>query len=270
NPSLIAKNPEVMHLVESGHGLTEEQEASEYKKIVQAISPLVGEAGVSIEVFAADEGLLVPFYVNGKAVGTIWAVVHDNRRKFDAEDLRLLESMSRFASAAYQAVLSIEAGNRGAPTVAPAFSSSIPIISSPRVASFGHMFGKSPKKSGCSTICALSKPRSERPVSRSSSCRTVAGSRTIMKTRTIRIASGKMQTFAKETWAVSDTPISRHKRVISSSGTLGPERLCEYRSRFPAEAAGYRPGDRDWAAGQHRASNRPAASPWSLGYHLTW
>jgi transaldolase len=62
NPSLIAKNPEVMHLVESGQRLTEEQEASEYKKIVQAISPLVGEAGVSIEVFAdlnttADEML---------------------------------------------------------------------------------------------------------------------------------------------------------------------------------------------------------------------
>ena len=56
----------------------------------------------------ADEGLLVPFYVNGKAVGTIWAVAHDKRRKFDAEDLRLLERMSPFASAAYQVVGSIE------------------------------------------------------------------------------------------------------------------------------------------------------------------
>jgi hypothetical protein len=57
----------------------------------------------------ADEGLLVPFYVNGKAVGTIWAIAHNSRRKFDAEDLRLLESMGRFASAAYQTVESIEA-----------------------------------------------------------------------------------------------------------------------------------------------------------------
>ncbi len=56
----------------------------------------------------ADEALLVPFYVNGKAVGTIWAVAHDKRRKFDAEDLRLLERMSRFASATYQVVGSIE------------------------------------------------------------------------------------------------------------------------------------------------------------------
>jgi signal transduction histidine kinase len=56
----------------------------------------------------ADEGLLVPFYVNGKAVGTIWAIIHDKGRRFDAEDLRLLVSMGRFASAAYQAVESIE------------------------------------------------------------------------------------------------------------------------------------------------------------------
>jgi len=56
----------------------------------------------------AEEGLLVPFYVKGKAVGTIWAIVHSDRRRFDAEDLRLLESLGRFASAAYQAVESIE------------------------------------------------------------------------------------------------------------------------------------------------------------------
>jgi PAS domain S-box-containing protein len=56
----------------------------------------------------ADEGLLVPFYVNGKSVGTIWAIAHNSRRQFDAEDLRLLESMGRFASAAHQTVESIE------------------------------------------------------------------------------------------------------------------------------------------------------------------
>ncbi|MGH7871131.1 MAG: GAF domain-containing sensor histidine kinase [Candidatus Binatia bacterium] len=56
----------------------------------------------------AEEGLLVPFYVNGKAVGTIWAIAHNNRRKFDIEDLRRLESLGRFASAAYQALASID------------------------------------------------------------------------------------------------------------------------------------------------------------------
>lgn len=52
NPSLIAKNPEVQEMVASGHKMTELQENEEYKKIVSLISPLVGEAGVSIEVFS--------------------------------------------------------------------------------------------------------------------------------------------------------------------------------------------------------------------------
>ncbi len=62
NPSLIAKNPEIQRLIASGHTMTPQEEKNEYKKIVQCISPLVGDAGVSIEVFAdistkADEML---------------------------------------------------------------------------------------------------------------------------------------------------------------------------------------------------------------------
>lgn len=52
----------------------------------------------------ADEGLLAPFYVRGKAVGTIWAIAHNPNRKFDSEDLRLLQSLGKFASAAHEAV----------------------------------------------------------------------------------------------------------------------------------------------------------------------
>lgn len=52
NPSLIAKNPEVRKLIDSGHRLSRQEENAEYKRIVQRISPLVGDAGVSIEVFA--------------------------------------------------------------------------------------------------------------------------------------------------------------------------------------------------------------------------
>ena len=63
---------------------------------------------LSMAMPLADEGLLVPFYVNGESVGTLWVIAHSNSRKFDAEDLRLLESMGRFASAAYQSVESIE------------------------------------------------------------------------------------------------------------------------------------------------------------------
>ncbi len=52
NPSLIAKNPEVRQLLAAGHQLSTQEQKDEYKRIVQTISPLVGEAGVSIEVFA--------------------------------------------------------------------------------------------------------------------------------------------------------------------------------------------------------------------------
>ena len=52
NPSLVAKNPEIRRLVTSGHLLSRQEEKEEYRKIVQSISPLVGDAGVSIEVFA--------------------------------------------------------------------------------------------------------------------------------------------------------------------------------------------------------------------------
>ena len=57
----------------------------------QPVSPLV------------EEALLIPFYVDGNPVGTLWAISHGEHR-FDAEDLRQLESLGRFASAAYQAV----------------------------------------------------------------------------------------------------------------------------------------------------------------------
>jgi transaldolase len=52
NPSLIAKNPEIQSRLASGKKLSRQEEKEAYKKIVQSISPLVGSAGVSIEVFA--------------------------------------------------------------------------------------------------------------------------------------------------------------------------------------------------------------------------
>jgi len=57
---------------------------------------------------AAEECLLVPFYVYGKAVGTIWAITHTNRRKFDAEDERIMSTLGHFASLAYQTLESID------------------------------------------------------------------------------------------------------------------------------------------------------------------
>jgi len=55
-----------------------------------------------------EECLLVPFYVDGRAVGTIWAITHSDRHKFDAEDDRVMASLGKFASSAYQAVQSID------------------------------------------------------------------------------------------------------------------------------------------------------------------
>ena len=57
---------------------------------------------------AAEECLLVPFYVAGEAVGTIWAIMHSDGRKFDAEDDRIMASLGKFASSAYQALTHIE------------------------------------------------------------------------------------------------------------------------------------------------------------------
>lgn len=66
NPSLIAKNPDIVSLVRSGHKLTPQQEADEYRKIVRTISPLVGDAGVSIEVFGDLQTTAEEMYQQGR------------------------------------------------------------------------------------------------------------------------------------------------------------------------------------------------------------
>ncbi|MGD0023907.1 MAG: PAS domain S-box protein [Xanthobacteraceae bacterium] len=48
------------------------------------------------------EALLIPLHVGGEPVGTIWIISHDETRRFDAEDHRLMTSLGRFAANAYQ------------------------------------------------------------------------------------------------------------------------------------------------------------------------
>jgi len=48
------------------------------------------------------EWLAQPLYRDGLPTGTLWAVSHDPRRRFCAEDARLLDSLARLASLAYQ------------------------------------------------------------------------------------------------------------------------------------------------------------------------
>lgn len=48
------------------------------------------------------EILLAPFRVNGRPIGTVWAIMHSDPKIFDREDQRLLESLAHFAAAAYK------------------------------------------------------------------------------------------------------------------------------------------------------------------------
>ena len=58
---------------------------------------------VSVLEAPPHEALLVPFYSRGEAIGTLWVVAHDGTRQFDREDLRILKSLTNFASMAVQA-----------------------------------------------------------------------------------------------------------------------------------------------------------------------
>ncbi len=48
------------------------------------------------------EVLLVPFHRGGEPVGTVWVVRHDDERGFDNEDLRMMQTLTRFAGAAVE------------------------------------------------------------------------------------------------------------------------------------------------------------------------
>jgi signal transduction histidine kinase/ActR/RegA family two-component response regulator len=48
------------------------------------------------------EALLIPFHVGQKPIGTVWVVAHDERRKFDQEDERIIKTLAQFASASWQ------------------------------------------------------------------------------------------------------------------------------------------------------------------------
>ncbi len=47
------------------------------------------------------EGLVIPFYVRNRPLGTIWIVSHDERSRFDSEDLRIMTSLAEFTGAGW-------------------------------------------------------------------------------------------------------------------------------------------------------------------------
>jgi transaldolase len=66
NPSPVANNPHIKQLLASGRKLSEEEEMDEYRKIVREIFPLVGDAGVSIEVFSDRKTTAQEMVAQGK------------------------------------------------------------------------------------------------------------------------------------------------------------------------------------------------------------
>jgi hypothetical protein len=55
------------------------------------------------------EGLVIPMYAAGLPIGTIWIISHDERRRFDAEDVRIMTSLGSFVTASLR-----RSGARGA------------------------------------------------------------------------------------------------------------------------------------------------------------
>ena len=58
------------------------------------------------------EVLLVPFFRGNVAIGTVWIATHSEDIQFDAEDARIVRSLSQFASAAVQVLEAQEAEAR--------------------------------------------------------------------------------------------------------------------------------------------------------------
>ncbi|XXX72124.1 GAF domain-containing protein [Sorangium sp. So ce134] len=58
------------------------------------------------------EALTVPFHAGGTPIGTVWVLAHTEARKFDAEDARLVTSLSRFAATAVHALAQAQDARR--------------------------------------------------------------------------------------------------------------------------------------------------------------
>ena len=54
-----------------------------------------------------EEALSIPFHVNRRPLGTLWVVAHDQARRFDAEDARLITGLAEFAAAALKVLTSL-------------------------------------------------------------------------------------------------------------------------------------------------------------------
>ena len=46
------------------------------------------------------EALVLPMVLDGKILGALWIATHDEKRKFDMEDVLVMQSLTGFATAA--------------------------------------------------------------------------------------------------------------------------------------------------------------------------
>jgi RNA polymerase sigma factor (sigma-70 family) len=66
------------------------------------------------------EGLVIPMYSGGQPIGTIWIISHDDQRKFNAEDVRIMTSLGSFVSAELRLALGRSRGPADAVEGGPA------------------------------------------------------------------------------------------------------------------------------------------------------
>jgi signal transduction histidine kinase/CheY-like chemotaxis protein len=102
-------------LLEKNIGTLMVRAASPCGVVIERDSPILIEKPSSFfalppQIPPIAELLLLPFHDGKKPIGTVWVIAHSPDRKFDREDVRLLTSLSRFASAAYQFTRSIDKG----------------------------------------------------------------------------------------------------------------------------------------------------------------
>jgi transaldolase len=94
---LIARNPQIRELIASGHKLSGKEEMDEYKKIVQTISPLVGDGGISIEVFSDQNTAAQEMFEQGQEMFS-WIPNAYIKYPCTAEGLRAAQMSVRFIS----------------------------------------------------------------------------------------------------------------------------------------------------------------------------
>ena len=75
-------------------GVTVERNSTQLMAMPERVFPMQSDPRVY-------EALLVPFHLRTEPIGTVWVVSHDEQRKFDREDERIIKSLAAYASAGW-------------------------------------------------------------------------------------------------------------------------------------------------------------------------